>query len=66
MLATVFGCLSALMSILIFLRLYWPSPVLWILKLFWLFYTCMAARGPCSIKMSVRVCFLDIWLPKVM
>ncbi len=33
-LATVLGCLAALMSILIFLRLHWPTPVLWILKLF--------------------------------
>ncbi|MFM9947114.1 MAG: alpha/beta hydrolase [Saprospiraceae bacterium] len=33
-LATVLGCLGALVSILIFLRLHWPSPVLWILKLF--------------------------------
>ena len=33
-LATILGCLGALMSILIFLRLHWPSPVLWILKLF--------------------------------
>jgi len=33
-LATVLGGLGALMSILIFLRLHWPSPVLWLLKLF--------------------------------
>ncbi len=33
-LAIVLGCLAALMSIPIFLRLHWPSPVLWILKLF--------------------------------
>lgn len=32
-LATVFGCLAALMSIPIFLRLEWPAPVLWVLKL---------------------------------
>lgn len=33
-LATVLGGLGALMSILIFLRLHWPAPVLWMLKLF--------------------------------
>ncbi len=33
-LATVLGCLAALMSILILLRLHWPAPVLWIIKLF--------------------------------
>jgi acetyl esterase/lipase len=33
-LATVLGCLAALMSIPIFLRLHWPTPALWILKLF--------------------------------
>jgi acetyl esterase/lipase len=33
-LATVLSCLAALMSISIFIRLHWPAPVLWILKLF--------------------------------
>lgn len=33
-LATVLSCLAALLSIPIFLRLHWPSPALWILKLF--------------------------------
>jgi acetyl esterase/lipase len=33
-LATVLGCLTALMSISIFVRLHWPTPILWILKLF--------------------------------
>jgi len=33
-LATVLGCLAALISIPVFLRLYWPAPTLWILKLF--------------------------------
>ncbi|WP_353485043.1 alpha/beta hydrolase, partial [Haliscomenobacter sp.] len=33
-LATVLGGLGTLMSILIFLRLHWPAPVLWMLKLF--------------------------------
>lgn len=32
-LVTVLGCLAALMSILILVRLQWPSPFLWILKL---------------------------------
>ncbi|WP_460912238.1 alpha/beta hydrolase fold domain-containing protein [Spirosoma areae] len=32
--ATILGCLAALMSIPIFLRLHWPAPVLWIVKLF--------------------------------
>jgi acetyl esterase/lipase len=31
--ATVLGGLAALMSILIFVRLHWPAPILWILKL---------------------------------
>ncbi len=34
MLATVLGSLAALMSVSIFVRLHWPAPVLWILKLF--------------------------------
>lgn len=33
-LATVLGCLVALMSILLFLRLRWLAPVMWFLKLF--------------------------------
>ena len=33
-LATVLGCLAALMSIPVLLQLHWPAPVLWILKLF--------------------------------
>jgi hypothetical protein len=33
-LATVLCCLTALMSIPLFLRLHWPAPALWILKLF--------------------------------
>jgi len=33
-LAAVSGCLAALMSILLFLRLRWPAPVMWMLKLF--------------------------------
>ena len=33
-LATILGSLAALMSITIFVRLHWPSPILWILKLF--------------------------------
>lgn len=33
-LTTVLGCLAALMSIAIFLRLHWPAPALWIVKLF--------------------------------
>lgn len=33
-LAAVLGCLAALMSIPLFLRLRWPAPVLWGLKLF--------------------------------
>jgi acetyl esterase/lipase len=33
-LATVLCCLTALMSIPLFLRLHWPAPILWILKLF--------------------------------
>lgn len=32
-LVTILGCLAALMSILILVRLQWPSPFLWILKL---------------------------------
>jgi acetyl esterase/lipase len=32
--ATVLSCFAALMSILISIRLHWPAPVLWILKLF--------------------------------
>jgi acetyl esterase/lipase len=32
--ATILGGLAALMSISIFIRLHWPAPVLWILKLF--------------------------------
>ena len=32
-LVIVLGCLAALMSILILLRLHWPSPFLWLLKL---------------------------------
>jgi acetyl esterase/lipase len=31
--AIVLGSLSALMSVLIFLRLHWPAPILWMLKL---------------------------------
>ena len=31
---TVLGCLAALMSIPVFIRLHWPSPALWIVKLF--------------------------------
>ena len=31
---TILGCLAALMSILILIKLKWPSPILWILKLF--------------------------------
>ncbi len=33
-LATFLGCLAALMSITILLRLHWPAPILWIVKLF--------------------------------
>ncbi len=33
-LATVLGSLAALLSIPIFLRLHWPAPILWIVKLF--------------------------------
>ena len=33
-LTTVLGCLAALLSILILVRLHWPSPTLWIVKLF--------------------------------
>ena len=33
-LATILGSLAALMSITIFVRLHWPTPILWILKLF--------------------------------
>jgi acetyl esterase/lipase len=33
-LTTVLGGLAALMSMLIFVRLHWPAPILWILKLF--------------------------------
>ena len=33
-LAAVSGCLAALLSILIFLRLHWPAPVSWFLKLY--------------------------------
>jgi acetyl esterase/lipase len=33
-LATVLGCLAALMSIPVLLQLHWPAPVLWIIKLF--------------------------------
>ncbi len=33
-LATVLGCLAALMSIPLFLRLRWPAPALWVLKLY--------------------------------
>lgn len=33
-LTTVLGCLAALMSILVLIKLKWPSPFLWILKLF--------------------------------
>jgi acetyl esterase/lipase len=33
-LATVLGCLAALMSLPIFFRFQWPSPFLWIVKLF--------------------------------
>ena len=33
-LAAVSGCLTALLSILFFIRLRWPAPVLWIIKLF--------------------------------
>ena len=32
-LTTVLGCLATLMSILIFIKLKWPAPLLWILKL---------------------------------
>jgi hypothetical protein len=34
LLAIVLCCLTALMSIPLFLRLHWPAPVSWILKLF--------------------------------
>lgn len=33
-LATVLGCVSALMSITLFLRVRWPAPALWFLKLY--------------------------------
>ncbi len=33
-LAAVSGCLAALMSVTLFLRLRWPAPVLWLLKLY--------------------------------
>jgi acetyl esterase/lipase len=33
-LATFLGCLAALMSIPVLIRLHWPAPALWILKLF--------------------------------
>lgn len=33
-LAAVLGCLAALMSVLLFIRLRWPAPVLWFLKLY--------------------------------
>jgi acetyl esterase/lipase len=33
-LATILGCLAALMSILLLIKLKWPAPLLWILKLF--------------------------------
>jgi acetyl esterase/lipase len=33
-LTTVLGCLAALMSVLVLIKLKWPSPFLWILKLF--------------------------------
>jgi len=33
-LASVSGCLAALMSITLFLRIHWPAPILWFLKLY--------------------------------
>jgi hypothetical protein len=33
-LAAVLGCLAALISITLLLRLHWPSAALWILKLY--------------------------------
>ena len=33
-LASVLGCVAALMSIMLFIRVRWPAPALWLLKLF--------------------------------
>lgn len=53
-LAGIIGCLTALMSILLFIQLSWPAAALWIAKLF------ASALSPLFVLMGIMICIVGL------